>query len=145
METNKQLAHTLQWLVNNHHVPGFMPKQVMTAATRLVEQGERIAELEAILSAKTHAASVEIVPDGPYSKDVRMRIDVVDPRPFYASQLVQDYQLFSAPPDYLDHLARASLRMACRQFEGVMFPQATTSLHEAVKRLRNAETAATPE
>jgi len=137
MKTNKELADTLNWLVQNGRITGLHPASVTEAAKRLVEQGERIRELEAILAANKHAVSVEIV-DGPtpYAKEVRLRVDVIDPRPYYASTRFDEYRLHGASDDYLQYIAGASLRMASKAFVEALMPQAMAEMGKAARILK---------
>lgn len=141
MKTNEQLAHTLNWLVEQDLIPGLLPESVTAAAERLIWQGKRIAELEAILAANKHTASVEIA-DGPspYSKEVRLRVDIVDPRAYSARHLMQEYELTGATDDYLHHVALHSLRMATRSFEEELLPQAMRAMHKAVQEMKSNAT-----
>jgi len=137
METNEKLAGTLNWLVANGHIPGLLPENVTAAADRLIEQGKRIAELEATLAANKHTASAEIV-DGPapYSKELRVRVDIVDPRPYYAMHYVDTRRLVDGGDDFVSYVAQHSMRMASRAFEEALMPQAMRAVHHAVAELK---------
>lgn len=135
--TNEQLAHTLNYLIEQRLVPGLLPVDVSAAAERLIEQSRRIEELEAILAANKHTVTATMVPtDDRYRSEIRVRLDIVDPRPYYGQIRVGYEMLLDNRHDYEVHIARTTLRAAFDEMEQSLLTRAVQQVAQAMEQAR---------